>query len=223
MVLAAAPAHAHLGHVILRAERYLKIDASEADTRVVVSLTLGPSEGLRVLEAADRNDDGEVEQAEVDRYLAEWARGLAGELPITIDGERAEARWTDGFLEPAGPVRQASLTVEMVAHVRTTGREHVIAVEDRMVRREIFDRTDIAFRAHDGAELAGCGLDVRDPDRCEEPDVSTAPGGPQPERLVARVRYPRRAAPPPWTAAVIVAVSILSIVITALVARRLRR
>ena len=50
-------AEAHLGHTITRAERYLKIDASESDTRIVVSLTLGAEEGQRLLESADANQD----------------------------------------------------------------------------------------------------------------------------------------------------------------------
>ena len=52
LLLWASPASAHVGHVILRAERYLKLDVAGRDARVVVSLTLGEGEGRRVLELA---------------------------------------------------------------------------------------------------------------------------------------------------------------------------
>lgn len=188
----AIPARAHVGHVISRAERYLKIDASEADTRVVVSLMLGPDEGQRVLEAADVDGDREVTQAEADLYLAEWAEGLRDELPVTIDGEHAPLSWTDGWLDPIGRVRPVALTVEMVAHLPRGGREQQIVLEDRMVRRETFDRTDVAFRAHDGAELVACGP-VAEPIGCAEPDLAIVRGGTAPSTFAAHVRYPSRA------------------------------
>ncbi|MDQ3032603.1 MAG: hypothetical protein M3Y87_09320 [Myxococcota bacterium] len=187
-----APARAHVGHVISRAERYLKLDATERDTRVVVSLMLGADEGERVLAAADADGDREVTRSEADAYLAQWGEGLRDELPITIDGERVALTWTDGWLDPIGRVRPIGLTIEMVAHLPVEAREHAIVLEDRMVRREIFDRTDVAFRAHDGAELVACGA-TPDPAGCETPDLAFAGDGAQPSTYGARVRYPGRA------------------------------
>lgn len=185
-------ASAHLGHVILRAERYLKLDASEDDTRLVVSLTLGASEGERVLGAADANGDHVVSQAESDAYLAQWGEGLRTDVPIEIDGAAFEAAWTEGYMEPIGPVGPTPLTVEITAHLPLTHRDHVVRFRDRM-RREVFDRTDVAFRAHDGAELVVCGPG-------EEPtgtqnDLSFGSGASTdapPDVLTAHLRFPRR-------------------------------
>jgi hypothetical protein len=193
LVLAPAAAQAHLGHVILRAERYLKIDASEQDTRVVVSLTLGASEGARVLAAADANGDHEVSQAESDAYLAQWGEGLGTDLPIEIDGSAFAATWTEGYLEPIGPVGPTPLTVEITAHLPLTGREHLVRVRDHM-RREVFDRTDVAFRAHDGGEIVRCGPGQEPTGTQNDFSYGASAGGDAPpDVLTAQLRFPRRA------------------------------
>jgi hypothetical protein len=190
IVVAPLVAHAHLGHVILRAERYLKLDASESDTRVVVSLTLGPSEGARVLGAADANGDHDVSQAESDAYLAQWGDGLRTDLPIEIDGAAYEATWTEGYMEPIGSVGPTPLTVEITAHLPLTRREHVVRFRDHM-RREVFDRTDVAFRAHDGAELLASGPGEA-PTTIENDFGFVAGGAAAPDVFAAHIRYPRR-------------------------------
>lgn len=185
----AGVASAHLGHVILRAERYLKLDASETDTRLVVSLTLGPSEGERILAAADANGDHTVSSAEADAYLAQWGDGLRTDVPIEIDGAPFEATWTEGYLDPIGTVGPTPLTVEITAHLPVRGREHQIRFRDHM-RREVFDRTDVAFRAHDGAELvaSGPGESPSEP----TPDLGLVRGDAGTDVFTARVRYPGR-------------------------------
>lgn len=192
VLAAASVASAHIGHTIARAERYLKLDATEADTRFVVSLTLGAAEGASVLADADTDADGEVSEAESAAYLASWGEGLADELPIEIDGQPVDVTWSDGWLDPLGPVSPVPVTVEMVAHLPVTGREHRIVVHDRMVRREVFDRTDVSFRGHDGAELVVAGATEAPPD--VEEDQSFVRGGPELSLLTAEVRYPTRSA-----------------------------
>jgi hypothetical protein len=219
-VLAPTAAEAHLGHVILRAERYLKLDASESDTRLVVSLTLGPDEGARVLAAADANGDHDVSQAEADAYLAQWGEGLRTDVPIEIDGEAIDATWTEGYLEPIGPVAATPLTVEITAHLPVTQREHVIRFRDHM-RREVFDRTDVAFRAHDGAELVSCG-GGEDPQGVLNDLSFTADGTDAPDVLTAHVRYPSRSASSPLTVAVPVAIVVV-LAVGLVVWRRRRR
>lgn len=150
-------ASAHVGHVILRAERYLKLDVSGRDARVIVSLTLGEEEGQRVLELADADGDGAVTAAESDAYLAQWGEGLATEVPVRVDGELQALTWGDGYLDPLGEVREVPVTVEMVARFELAGGEQTVRVEDRMVRREVFERTDVAFRVRDDAELLASG------------------------------------------------------------------
>lgn len=221
LALAPAAAAAHLGHVILRAERYLKVDASETDTRVVVSLTLGAAEGARVLGAADANGDHEVTQGESDAYLAQWAEGLRTDLPIEIDGAPFAATWTEGYLDPIGPVAATPLTVEITAHLPLTGREHVVRVRDHM-RREVFDRTDVAFRAHDGAEIVSCGPGEEPTGTQNDFSYGTAAGGDAPpDVLTARLRFPRRSETSAATVALPVAV--LVVVIGGLVLWRRRK
>jgi len=151
----AVPVSAHLGHVVLRAERYLKIDARADAVRVVVSLTLGPAETERVMRAADTDGDAEVTQTEADAYMAQWGEGLQDELPVWIDGERVRPPWGQPFLDPIGPVVRAAGAVEMVARIPLDGGEHTIRVDDRM-QVERYDRTDVVFRAEE-AELVVAG------------------------------------------------------------------
>lgn len=177
----AAPAAAHLGHVVLSAERYLKIDVSAAEARLVVSLTLGPEEGRRVLEAADADGDRTVTRAEADAYMAEWGAGLEVDLPVHIDGSPVEVRWGEPYLDPVGQVRPVPVNVEMVAHIPLEGGRHTVSVVDRM-RREVFDRTDVAFRARDGAELVASGMTAEPtapvPALAYGPDLPSPDGAP---------------------------------------------
>lgn len=222
----AAPAQAHVGHVILRAERYLKLDVAGNDARVVVSLTLGADEGRRVLDAADANGDGDVNAPEADAYLAQWALGLATELPIFVESQRVELTWADGYFEPIGTVRRTPLTIEMVAHLELEG-EQTVRVEDRMVRREVFDRTDVAFRTRDGARLLTSGVEGE----ADDPTTDLSyPGtfreGAESVPLVARVWTPPiRPAPfwsrAPWWSGPALAVGLLLVI--GLVVRSARR
>jgi hypothetical protein len=205
----AASALAHVGHVIQRAERYLKLDASERDTRLVVSLTLGDLEGERVLRDADADGDRRVSEVEAEAYLHRWAEGLRSEIPVWIDGTPVETVWTDGWFDPLGSVRRTAVTLELVTHLPVDAREHRIVFEDRMVRREIFDRTDVAFRAHDGARLEACGTGDS-PERCDAADIAFVRGGPLPRRFAVRVVYPHRRQQVSWvllgTAGVVAAI-----------------
>lgn len=194
----AAPASAHLGHVILRAERYLKLDVAGNRARVVVSLTLGEEEGRRVLEAADTDRDGEVSSPEADAYLAQWAEGLVDEVPIRVDGEPVEVAWGDGYLDPIGRVRAVPVTVEMIARFEVDG-ERTVAFEDRMVRREVYDRTDVAFRAREGAALVASGAEAEPREVIEDLAYGRDFRAGEPIPLTAVVRTPERPFEvPPW-------------------------
>lgn len=160
-------AHAHLGHLVLRAERYVKIDAAPGEVRVVVSLMLGPTETRGAIEPADTDEDGSVSRVEADAYLLGWAAELKNEIVISVDGApAAEVVWRDGVLEPIGPIAAQPLTVEMIAHVAIRGGEHRVAVRDTMDLAR-FERTDVAFHARDGATLvrAGLGAEPRELER----------------------------------------------------------
>lgn len=220
ILLLPASAYAHLGHEISSAERYIKLDAAGQGARIVVSLTLGPDEGLRVLEAADANGDRSVSERERDAYLASWGEGLARELPLTIDGERRELAWGEPYMEPIGRVTRALVTVEMVARIELEGRQ-LVRIEDRMVRREVYDRTDVAFRARDGAELVASS--VGEEGTPTEVQADAAYDGAfmrgQPVPLIAIVQTPDAPLSVPWP---IVAGAILLIAISIAVFVRAR-
>ena len=177
-------AHGHLGHEVQTAERYLKVDFSDDHVRVVVSLMLGPLEARRVLMVADRDSgdgDGELTTAEADAYMARWGEGLVADLPIELDGEQVAVTWAEAYLDPTGPISARPATVEMVARLPLPEGQHRITLRDRM-RRETFDRTDVAFRAREGAELVAGGASESPEDRVpalafagdQGPDVLTA-------------------------------------------------
>ncbi len=222
VLLAPMVASAHLGHVILRAERYLKLDASDADTRLVVSLTLGADEGARVLGAADADGDHVVSQAESDAYLAQWGEGLRTDVPIEIDGAAFDATWTEGYMEPIGPVGATPLTVEITAHLPLTGRDHLVRFRDRM-RREVFDRTDVAFRAHDGAEIVTCGPGDEPTGTQNDFSFGASVGGDAPpEALSAHLHFPNHSDASPTRFALPIALLALLLVGAAVVRRRRR-
>jgi len=183
--LPCAPASAHLGHVVQRAERYLKLDLHPHGVRLVVSLTLGPSEMARVLSAADADRDGEVTRAEADTYLGQWGRGLAEELPLRVDGESAHLRFGDAYFDPIGSVRAVAGTVEMVGQLDVEGGDHVFEVRDGM-RVQTFDRTDVTFQAREGVELLASGLGGA---TSVERRLTYGRDGPD-RRLSVRARFP---------------------------------
>jgi hypothetical protein len=177
-------AEAHLGHEVQTAERYLKVDAADDHVRVVVSLMLGPVEAARVLRIADRDagdGDGNLTEAEADAYMAIWGEGLLADLPIEVDGEPVAASWGEPYLDPLGPISPRPATVEMVARIPLDAGTHSITLRDRM-QRDTYDRTDVAFRARDSAELVASGPEESPSERVPTlafagsrgPDVFTA-------------------------------------------------
>lgn len=217
-------ARAHLGHVIARAERYIKLDVAGNEARIVVSLSLGEREGLRVLEAADTSGDGTVDEVERDAYLAQWAEGLRTELPVEVDGTARELAWGEPYLDPVGRVRAVPVTVELVARLPLEGGRQGVTITDRMVRREVYDRTDVAFRVRDGASLIASGAEPEPsaptPELAYPADFHEG----EPVVLIAILETPARAARPPWhlvgLAGALLAVAIFVIVLRRHRARR---
>lgn len=166
LVMGVVPvASAHLGHVVVRAERYLKIEATPDEARIVVSMSMGKGEMARVLAAADAEGtrDGRVTSEEAQAYLDRWGEGLAEELPVELNGRRVKVRWGEGHMAPLGRVRAIPGVVEMVARVPLDGGRHTLVVRDRM-RPQVADRTDVAFRVRDGVDLVASGA-AEEPDR----------------------------------------------------------
>lgn len=216
----AIPARAHLGHEIARAERYLKLDVSGHSARLVVSLTLGEREGARALAAADTDASGEVSEAERDAYLAQWAAGLRSELPVHVDGAPLTLTWAEPYMEPIGRVRPVPVTVELVARFELEGGRQTIRIDDRVPRREVYDRTDVAFRVRDEATLiaSGMGENPSEP----TPDLAYAADVPAPT-LTAIVETPPRAPEVPWSAIAFAAGLALAGLLVALTLRARRR
>lgn len=156
LLASAAPASAHLGHDVVRAERYLKIEVAPTGARFVVSLTLGPAEMRTILERADGDEDGTVTRAEADAYMAAWADGLQTDLPVSIDGEAVTLTWGEAYFDPLGEVRPVTGTVEMVAHHELDGGEHVIVLTDAM-RLKSLERTDVRLTAEAPVEVLAAG------------------------------------------------------------------
>jgi len=214
------PARAHLGHEIARAERYLKLDVSGHSARIVVSLTLGQREGARVLAAADTDASGDVSEAERDAYLTQWGEGLRSELPVRVDGAPLSLVWSEPYMEPIGPVRPVAVTVELVARFELAGGRQTIRIEDRVPRREVYDRTDVAFRARDEATLiaSGAGEAPTEP----TPDLAYAPDVAAPT-LTAVIETPQRSTDVPWSAMAIAGGLALAGLLVALVLRAGKR
>ncbi len=199
--------------MILRAERYLKLDVAGRQARMVVSLTLGPDEGRRVLSAADGDGDGRVTAEESEAYLSQWGAALVSELPLSVDAAPIAPTWGDGFLEPTGAVRATPLTVEMVARFELAGGEQTVTIVDRMVRREVFERTDVAFDVRDGAELVASGI----AGEADGPTPDLMYGGTfrpgEPVSLVATLRTPPPEVPPgspPWALIAVAGVALVA-------------
>lgn len=209
-LLPAAEVHAHLGHLVLRAERYVKLDAAPGELRVVVSLMLGPSETRRALEPADTDGDGSVSRAEADAYLVGWAAELQREVAVTVDGAPAEGIvWRDGVLEPIGPIAAQPLTVEMIAHIPMGGGEHTIRVHDTMDLSRL-ERTDVAFHARDGATLLRSGLGEAPRDIERELSFGRDYAPVSGRVFTAGVRTPEEPTSPGWI--VLIAVGVLALV-----------
>lgn len=164
---AAPPAQAHLGHVVLRAERYLKFDVEPAALRIVASLTLGPTEMARIMRDADTNEDGSVDGPEADAYMQTWGDGLAEELQIEVDGEEIAVVWGDAYLDPQGVIRNEAGSVEMVARVELDPGTHQIRLSDSMPT-EALDRSDIVIRTQPGGNVHNCSYGDESHD-CQAP------------------------------------------------------
>lgn len=187
LMLWPAAGRAHLGHLVLGAERYVKFDVTPEGLRLVVSLVLGPAETARVMQRADEEGDGNgvVSPDEARRHVERWTAALADEMPVLVDGEPVRASWGESFFDATGPVGSRSeAAVEAVVRVPLESGERRIQVRDRM-RAETFDRTDVSFVARDGARLLVAGLGER-PERLE---TDLAIGRPLAQRLGDRLVY----------------------------------
>ena len=180
---------AHLGHTVQQAERYLKLDVSGYQVRLVVSLTLGSRETARLMEQADRDRDGWVSPQERDEYLAQWGDGLRNELQVSVDGRAIDVTYGEAFMQPVGEIVATEGSVEMVGVFALDGGEQVLFVEDRMPMQG-FERTDLSFRVRDGATLVASGVG-RSPTESVE-HVSVHRGAPYPGAFSMRVRVPPR-------------------------------
>lgn len=147
---------AHSGHVVARSERYLKLDVGENGARLVVSLSLGAEEFLRISRRADSDHDGEVSRREADAFLGTFLDDVRRELPARLDGHFTRVDWGEPFMDPIGVIRAQPGTVEVVGRVRVPPGQHTLWVTDEM-RQETIERTDVAFQVRDRVRLVASG------------------------------------------------------------------
>lgn len=182
-------AQAHLGHVVQQAERYIKLDVSGYQVRVVVSLSLGARETSRVMQQSDADRNGWVSPEERDAYMALWGDGLREELAVEVDGEPVDVLYGEAFMQPIGPVAAVDGAVEMVGVFLLDGGEHRITVRDNMPL-EPFDRTDLSFRTRDGATLLASGIGEGPTNAVEHGSIHR--DTPYPGTFSMHVRVPNR-------------------------------
>lgn len=188
-LFSAAPASAHLGHLVQQAERYLKVDVSGYRVRLVVSLTLSARETARLMQQADADGNGWVSPEERDAYMAQWGTGLRDELAVHVDGARVDVEYAEPFMQPIGEIVASDGAVEMVGTFVLDGGDQTVVITDGMPL-DPFDRTDFSFRARDGATLLASGLGDDAADVLEHASVHR--GMPNPESFMLRVRVPER-------------------------------
>jgi hypothetical protein len=110
----------------------------------------------------------------------------------------------------------------MVAHLALDGREHELYVEDGM-RRDPYERTDVAFRGREGAELVSCRVGEQSaPDTCAR-GASYGPGAGAPAGFGARIAYPTRTESWLFVAAMVSGAMALVSTLLALAWRRRKR
>jgi hypothetical protein len=159
-----------------------------------------------VLSIADReggDGDGTLTEADADADLAVWGDGLVTDLPVEVDGEPVVVQWGEPYLDPTGAIAPRPATVEMVARIPLAAGEHRITMRDRM-QRETYDRTDVAFRVRESAELVASGAE-EDPEGRAVTLAFAGSRGPDVFTAVVNVAGPsEEAAPedeegaPPW-------------------------
>lgn len=187
ILVAASTAEAHLGHAVERAERYLKLELREREVRLVVTLTLGEVEGEALLRAADEDGDGRVSDEEATEHLGRWAAALEEEIVLRANGTRIPLHFGDGFFDPKGRARRAVATLEMVGRGRLPPGNATLELEDRMARRDAFERTDVSLVARPPVRILGDGFDeARRPPRL----AYAFPPERAPEKLVLEVESP---------------------------------
>ncbi|MCC7538545.1 MAG: hypothetical protein IT379_20140 [Deltaproteobacteria bacterium] len=143
-------ARAHLGHLSLRAERYLKLDVRNDTVRAVMSLQLEGAESLRAREHVDADHDGTMTAREVQDALGQWRAQLRRELAFTVGGRPAAARWDEGVIVPIGPVRTTSTTIELVTRVALPAGERVrIELRDALTFAGL-QSTELRLEPNDG-------------------------------------------------------------------------
>lgn len=181
----ARSADAHVGHVVSRAERYIKFDVRPDGLRLVVSMSYGPAQSLLAMRDGDANEDGELTQAEADGYMERWTDALAEGLVVSVNGQPQPMVFAEPYFDPLGTVRAAPGAVEAVAMLQLSPGSYTVEVEDRMATRNV-DRTDVVFRAATGGELLGGGRDEALP---EPSAVAYGPSN-DPIRLVCEMHVP---------------------------------
>jgi hypothetical protein len=141
-------AFAHAGHGENHSARYLKLDASEQDTRLVVSLALSERDGRELFVRGDLDGNSRLDPPEVAALLVQVESTLVPK--VSVDGSNVTPAWRERTMAPAGGAYEFPAAIEFVGHLSLRQREHRIELRDA---EPLYALTDVALRAHDGAEV----------------------------------------------------------------------
>jgi hypothetical protein len=147
----------HPNHGPSWGERYLKIDASTGGVRVVYGLTISARHGVQLRSMADRNRDGDVDQAEVEAFAESYTSRLSKNVGIRVDDRELDESWVTPFSAGlAGVGARGPVALETSTVLEVPPGVHVVSIEDRAEFEGIY-RTTAKVVATEGVSIIRCG------------------------------------------------------------------
>jgi len=151
--LAAAPARAHPEPPSTLINRYVTLWASASRLDVQFSLLHGPLTAAEARRQIDRDQSGDLGEAELGQYGRDLAAGADELIAIILDGRPLPLRWTPRIDLNGNPaVAAVPLVRELGASAALPPGEHRLQVRLGRAFPRLGD-TEIAFEAGDGWAL----------------------------------------------------------------------
>ncbi|HEV8323009.1 MAG TPA: hypothetical protein VG389_15450 [Myxococcota bacterium] len=136
LVLAPGPARAHLTFSPLDTSRYVKLEISAAEVRLVYSVGPGERPAFALLRGADTDRNGVVSEAEGKAFLDGEASRVAAGLALAMDGAPLRAAFAERNLGLSDRrVVPQTFAIDLVEHVAipagaAEGAPHRITLDD---------------------------------------------------------------------------------------------